>query len=274
MRSIALSQEEIDNLIKEVHQRNLQKTSPNKYELLRVKDKDIFLVLYETGKMVFQESEGMKNILNEILVRKKYTVIGTDEAGKGEWYGPLVVAGVTLQPEETIELRKVGVGDSKALSSFRIYEIGSVLKASRIEKEIKILSPHIYNKVYEDFKRESKTLNDLLLWAHAEVIRTLLSRIQSEKVKIVVDRFDSSKTEKGFEDIGRAGIEIIQKTKGESEPAVAAASVLAKFIFEEEVRRLNEKFQVDLRNTTPDTIPRDILPLVAKLHYRNVKRVI
>lgn len=53
MRSLTLSPEEIDNLTKEVAERNLRKSEvTNPYESLRVKDRDIFLVLYKTGKLV------------------------------------------------------------------------------------------------------------------------------------------------------------------------------------------------------------------------------
>lgn len=272
---MTLSQKEICNLTEEVSRRRLKHTPvTSQYELLRVKDKDIFFVLYNTGKMVFQESKGIDDLLNKILAQEKCIVIGTDEAGKGEWYGPLVVAGVALPPEDAVELRKMGVGDSKGLSRFRIYEIGKVLTRSEIEREVKILNPDVYNALYEDFGKEKKNLNDILSWAHTEVILTLLPRFQPGKAKVVVDRFDSSQTSERFEDLKKMGVDITEKTGGESEIAVAAASVLAKFFFEEEVRTLNSRFDLDLRSATPENVPKDVLPLVAKLHFRNVKRAI
>lgn len=273
MRSLTLSPEEIDNLTKEVAERNLRKSEvTNPYESLRVKDRDIFLVLYKTGKLVFQESEGMDDVLNKVLTRKLYHVIGTDEAGKGEWYGPLVVAGVALTPGETIDLRKMGVGDSKLLSSFRIYEIGGFLQKSEIEKEVRILSPEKYNLMYESFKKENKNLNDILLSVHTEIIHDLLTRIYPEKAKVVIDQFDVNATFEKVDLLRKFNADITQKTEGESEVAVACASVLAKFTFEEEVKKLNETCGLDLKTSHPDTIPREILPLVAKVHFKNVKR--
>ena len=274
MRSIILSQEEIAALTKEVVQKNLKKvTAASQYESLRVKDKDIFFVLYNTGKMVFQESKGFYDLLDRILIREEHNVIGTDEAGKGEWYGPLVVAGVALTPEDTISLRKMGVSDSKGLSPFRIYEIGNVLQNSEIKKEVKILPPEIYNNLYADFKKEKKNLNDILLWAHGEIINDLLTRIHPEKTRVVVDKFDSSQTPKRFETPEKFKVPITQKTGGESEVAVAAASVLAKFTFEEELKKLNQEFALDVRTMNPEEIPEEILPVVAKLHFKNVKRI-
>lgn len=275
MRSITLSREEIGNLIRRVRQRNLKKIPvTNQYEFLRVKDKDIFFVLHNTGKLVFQESEGMSTLLSDVLVTQACTVIGTDEAGKGEWYGPLVVAGVALPPKETIKLRKMGVGDSKGLSSFRIYEISRILKTSEIKTAVRVLAPGEYNMLYEQFKKEKKNLNDILVWGHTGVIHDLLTILSTEKVKVVIDKFDSSQTPKHFESLEKFDVDIVEKTGGESETAVAAASVLAKSIFEEELKNLNQKFNTDLRNAAPEDIPPDILPSVAKLHFRNVKKVL
>jgi ribonuclease HIII len=72
--------------------------------------------------------------------------------------------------------------------------------------------------------------------------------------------------------IDRTNLEIIQKTKGESEISVAAASIIAKYVFETNVDELNKKYTIDLRNITPAEIDPKILPLVAKLHFKNVKK--
>ena len=67
-------------------------------------------------------------------------------------------------------------------------------------------------------------------------------------------------------------IDIIQKSKGETEIPVAAASVLAKALFEERVNKLNERFNVSLRVSNPSEIDPDILPFVAKIHFKNVEK--
>ena len=275
MRSISLSQKEIGNLIREVARRTLNRIPvTNQYEFIRVKDGDIFFILHNTGKIVFQESKGFDSFLDDILVREDHSIIGTDEVGKGEWYGPLVVAGIALNPDETIKLRKMGVGDSKGLSSFRIYEIGKFLEKSDIEKATRILLPEEYNKMYEEFEKEKKNLNDILAWAHTEIIQDLLTKAPSEKITVVIDKFDSSASSERFKKLDEFDVDIIQKTGGESETAVAAASVLAKLIFEKHLKKLNQKFGLDLRNADPGDIPEDILPMVAKLHFRNVKKVL
>lgn len=275
MRSISLSQKEIGTLIREVARRTLNRIPvTNQYEFIRVKDGDIFFILHNTGKMVFQESKGFDSFLDDILIREDHFIIGTDEVGKGEWYGPLVVAGIALTPDQTIMLRKMGVGDSKGLSSFRIYEIGKVLEKSDIEKATRVLLPEEYNKIYEEFEKEKKNLNDILAWAHTEIIQDLLTKAPSEKTTVVIDKFDSSASSVRFKKLEEFDVDIIQKTGGESETAVAAASVLAKLIFEEHLKKLNQKFGLDLRSVDPEDISEDVLPVVAKLHFRNVKKVL
>ena len=270
MRSISLQQKEVDNVIKKVDQSSLKRVPvTNQYELLRVKDEHIFFVVYTTGKMVFQESEAMDEFLDRVLVRAESTVLGTDEAGKGEWYGPLVVAGVVLTPEHTLQVRKMGVGDSKDVSRPRLYEIGNFLRSSGIEKEVRVLSPDTYNDLYEQFKKEDKTLNDLLAWGHTSCISDILGRLQPTMITVVVDEFDARKVSKRLH-AEKFNIQLIQKTKGESEPAVAAASILAKVIFEEKVDQLNEKYGINLRDTPPGSVPKAVLPYVAKLHFKNV----
>ena len=89
---------------------------------------------------------------------------------------------------------------------------------------------------------------------------------------MVIDQFDSSHTFAEFKVLKEFKAHITQKTGGESEPAVAAASILAKFTFEEEVNQLNDTYELELKNMVPEDISRDLLPFVAKLHFKNVEK--
>ncbi len=272
MKSLTLSPYEMEALKKEIISQGLTLLPTSEYELLRVKEKNIFFVLYTTGKMVFQESQTMEELLDAILSREECMIIGTDEAGKGEWYGPLVVAGVALTPEETVKLRKMGVGDSKDLSSFRIYEVGTFIVASPITREVRVVLPSEYNEMYENFRKEKKTLNDILTVLHAGIIQNLLEKMRPEKARVFVDRFDVR--EKVSSMLEHYSVDITEKPGGESEAAVAAASVLAKLTFEEEVKNLNKLYRLDLQKTDPEAVSAQVLPHVGKLHFKNVKKVI
>jgi len=169
--------------------------------------------------------------------------------------------------------REMGIRDSKKIDKRSLLEMGKELTRLKFIRRPLILMPEIYNKKYEEFKKEGKTLNDMLAWAHSRAIKDLLSELEFENAKVIIDKFDVKKIEFRLGDLKRENVEIIQKTKAETEIPVAAASVLAKFIFEKEVDGLNEKFGINLRKAKPEKIPAEILPKVAKLHFKNVRGI-
>lgn len=275
--SITLQDEEIERLKSYIKEYRLQKIPvKSKYELLRIEDKNIGMILYKSGKLVYNSNKEMRRIIDEILQNEKgYTyILGTDEAGKGEWYGPLVVECVALKSEEIDEFRKLGVKDSKKLEKRRLLDLGDRLVRLKFIRKPLILMPETYNRSYRKFQLEGKTLNDLMAWAHARTIKDLIGKLKYERLKVIIDKFDLKKTEFRLGDLDREGIKVIQKTRGESEIPVATASILAKYIFEKQVDELDRKFSINLRKSRPDEIPREILPRVAKIHFKNVRKVI
>ena len=112
----------------------------------------------------------------------------------------------------------------------------------------------------------------MMAWAHSVVIQKLLTTIEFEKAKVVIDKFDYDKTEYRLEKIDKTNLEIIQKSGAESETAVAAASIIAKYIFEREVDKLNNLYNIDLRNSKPKDLNPNLLSMVAKIHFKNVKQ--
>ncbi|HDH40783.1 MAG TPA: hypothetical protein ENG12_00005 [Candidatus Altiarchaeales archaeon] len=275
--SITLQDEEIERLKSYIEEYGLSRIPvKSRYELLRIKDRGIEMILYKSGRLVYNDSSEMRRIIDEILkIENEYTyILGTDEAGKGEWYGPLIVECVALKPREIDELRKIGVRDSKKLGKRRLLDLGDRLVRSKFIRKSLILMPETYNRSYRKFRLEGKTLNDLMAWAHARAIKDLISKLKYERLKIIIDKFDLKKTEFRLRDLDKTGIEVIQKIRGESEIPVATASILAKYIFEKQVDELDKKFGIDLRKSRPDEIPREILPYVSKIHFKNVRKVI
>jgi ribonuclease HIII len=254
--------------------KNIEVTS--EYELLRIKDDDIDIVVYKSGKLVHNGSEASKKVIDLILKKEdKYDyILGSDETGKGEWYGPLVVAATALKPEEIIELRKLGVKDSKTIKKTSLLKLAKDIIKMNFERHSIILPPKTYNKLYSEFQKEGKTLNDMMAWAHSKVIQQLLEKIEFKKAKIIIDKFDYEKTEYRLRSIDQAKLEIIQKSGAESETPVAAASIIAKFLFEMEVTKLNSKYHIDLSKSKPKYIKANILPRVAKIHFKNVNKFV
>jgi ribonuclease HIII len=239
------------------------------------KRKGILVIGYKTGKIVYKDGDVLKELIGETVKKEEgYDYyLGTDEAGKGEWYGPLVVFCVALAPGDIPRLRYMGVTDSKKLSRKSLEKIAKELLRSDIISESTMLTPDLYNRRYEEFRRQGKTLNDMMAHAHCSLIKNVLAKLRYRKAKIVIDMFDYKKTEEGLRDIERERHLVVQKSRAESEIPVAAASILAKYAFEKEVDRLNLEYAIDLRKAKPSDIPEKVLPKVAKLHFRNVSAV-
>ena len=102
--------------------------------------------------------------------------IGTDESGKGDFFGPLVCAGVYVDEASAEVLQAMGVRDSKRLSDRRCRELAEGIQVTCHEQySVVEISPARYNDLYEQFRREGKNLNTLLAWAHARVLENLLA---------------------------------------------------------------------------------------------------
>ena len=128
--SLTISDKELQKLKGYILKTNLKRETPtNEYELLRIKDGKVMIVVYKSGKVVHNGSEESQKVINEILKKEdKYDFfLGSDETGKGEWFGPLVVTATALTPEEIIELRKMGVRDSKTIKKAELMKLAEQL---------------------------------------------------------------------------------------------------------------------------------------------------
>ena len=148
--------------------------------------------------------------------------IGTDETGKGDYFGPLVIAGMYVNEEIIKFLYELGVRDSKELSDPQIDRIAKVIKnAYPSNYSIISLNPEKYNEVYEKIKN----VNKLLDWGHSKVIENIYQTFKPET--IIIDQFSKTplkvSTTKGF-----ANVNFVYMPKAEKHIGVAAASILAR----------------------------------------------
>ena len=240
---------------------------------MRIENGKVRIIVYKSGKLVFNDTPETREVINSILeLERGYDyILGTDEVGKGEWYGPLVVVCVALTPIQMDRLRKIGVRDSKLIKKSLLMSLASqIIKEGVLWKPL-IVSPKTFNERFEEFKRENKTLNEFLAWAHSAAIKEMLDSIKYNRAKIVIDKFDVEKMYRRLYGVDETKLRIIQTSK-ENEVAVNVASILAKYVFEREVDKLNKAFQIDLRKMSPSEINSTILPFVAKVHFKNVRR--
>jgi len=271
--SIAISIKELQNLKNYVLKTGLKRAIPtNEYELLRIENGEVKIIVYKSGKLVFNDNQKTKQIIKSILEKEEVYdyILGTDEVGKGEWYGPLVVACVALTPSELTTFREMCVRDSKSIKISILKQLAERITATKLKWKPLIIPPFTFNQKFTEFKRENKTLNELLAWAHSAAIKDMLDIITYNTAKIVIDKFDVEKTYRRLYGVDESRLTIIQTSK-ETEVAVNVASILAKYTFEKEVDKLNKFYNIDLRKASPAEIDPQVLPQVAKTHFKNVR---
>lgn len=221
--------------------------------------------------------------------------VGTDETGKGDYFGPLVVAGVAVPLETVQALSALGVADSKALTAGNITKLAAEIEQCVGAASIAtvVIEPARYNTLYEEFKRRGENLNHMLGWAHAQVIQTLL--IQSpacqsaEALTIVVDKFGSDHyvTHHLRDTFSNPNCvtQFRMEPRAESTyPAVAAASIVARHQFVTAMHALSEKvgMTLPLGAGAPVLVAgrdflkrfgRERLADVAKLHFKTTEQL-
>jgi ribonuclease HIII len=232
--------------------------STNPYEDFRIRFYDGLIVGYTSGKIVTNTSATTQLIceaIQKVVVRdREYSVIiGSDEAGKGEWLGPMTIAAVALTPEHIVILISRGVMDSKLLGPQRILELVDVIKAHSLSLRVVTITPERFNKLFSEVKDEGKTLNDMLAWGHAKAIEGVFNDLSvkklSGKVKVVIDEFDKLRTEERLRRVlDLKEVTLVQKSEAEEETAVAAASIVARAAWEIWVDKETKRLSVDLRN--------------------------
>lgn len=249
-----------ESQIQELHRKLLDSkessdlATRSEYEAFRLMFAGEAIIGYTSGKIVSNGPYSAAAVQNAILSLKSTTkeliVIGSDEAGKGEWLGPMTVAAVALTPEQSALLRSLGVMDSKSMSVLRITKLSKTVRRYALKVESLLISPEKFNSQIEEFRKENKNLNDLLAWAHTKVISEVYEKIMTRNIgiKIVIDQFARVKTEarlRGKIDLRK--VELVQRPKAEDEIAVAAASIIAREAREAWIDWACEKFGFDLR---------------------------
>jgi len=227
---------------------------------------------------------GYEAEINPDFIRPR---LGVDESGKGDFFGPLVVAGVYVNESVVRYWQEKGIKDSKRVTSDK--RIGELAKIIRETPDciwtVVPIGPEAYNRMHN----KMRTVNKMLAWGHARVIENLMKR-RVEMVpppeRAISDQFARSKSivANALMELGR-GIELIQRHKAEDDLAVAGASILARHEFVQKMAKLSEKVDKTLPKgggTQVDITARElvsqqgeaVLGQVAKVHFRNAARAL
>jgi ribonuclease HIII len=203
--------------------------------------------------------------------------IGTDESGKGDYFGPLVIGGVYVGSKTKGLLSNLKVRDSKKISDNVIKELDFQVRSSCIYSVV-VIGPEKYNLLYN----KMKNLNKLLAWGHARVIENILLRVDCKKA--ISDQFGSELYIKNaLMKLGKQ-IELTQSPRAETDMGVASASIVARAEFLRRMERLSEECGFELPKgaseqtekagrTIMEQMGKDALNRFVKLHFTNTARI-
>jgi ribonuclease HIII len=202
--------------------------------------------------------------------------IGVDESGKGDYFGPLVVAACYVGPEHLAELE--GVRDSKKLTDEAAQRLSRMIRRT-CPYSVVVIGNERYNRLYD----EIRNLNKLLAWGHARAIEDLITRQPASL--IVSDQFANPQELQRRLRSRRIDAVLESRVRAESDIAVAAASILARAEFLRRLKMLSDRFELSLPKGAGHQVIAaarlfvqkhgfESLGCVAKLHFATTKSVI
>jgi len=268
------------------------------HALLSVKGDGVVATLYRSGKFVIQGADPelfAARYLGHVpepdaspdasgpgssgRAQAETPLVGSDEAGKGDYFGPLVVAAVRIEPKEARALADSRVADSKTLGDQTVLRIGAALR-SRYAHSVVRLDPPDYNRLYAELSRARppRRLNDLLADQHARAIADLAQPGD----RVIVDQFANERLLQ--ERLGALDVRLEQRPRAEEIPVVAAASILAREAFLLGLGELSDDCGVDLHKGAGAPVDRVGVEVVglhgeaglerfAKLHFKNTEKI-
>lgn len=289
-----------DQMLSDLIDQGFEKSVPP-HTVFSAKKKGVSCTLYQSGKLTVQGKE-MGEFIEYYLEpkilgnfnyshpeayqeptassagEKETPHIGIDESGKGDFFGPLCIAGVYADAKGIARLKTLGVRDSKDISDPQIIKIGNRIKEEFVHHIVKI-NPLKYNELYQQFGN----LNHLLAWGHATTIEQLVLKTQCRQV--LIDQFAAENVVIRALSRKKIKVDLTQRHRGEEDLVVAAASILARQTFLEGMQKMSEEFGLRFpKGASKQTIQagreyvqkygKDALKQVAKVHFKTTQEVI
>ena len=268
------------------------------YMLFFAKSDKLSISVYEKGPKALIQGKGTEHFVQFLLepeilgeARLGYEEIlqpelyephfGIDESGKGDFFGPLVIAGVYVDADLARSFKDAGITDSKRISSDqKIRSLAAAIRKSRAPQSIVTITPERYNALYEKIGN----LNRLLAWGHARIIENLCE-LRPDCPRALSDQFANvSVLKRALMEKGRS-ITLEQRTKAESDFAVAAASILAREKFIDWLDTTGARLGVPLGRGVSAAVKstaralaaqggRGALAPLAKMHFKTASEVL
>ena len=264
--------------------------SSNPYIEGQFKGKSLVAIIYSSGKVMFQGSEKsfewqfIDDCLNKKSNYKKFVAhIGVDEAGKGDFFGPLVTASAFLDEHNYRDVIKLGVMDSKKVSDKKIRKMISEIESLCLF-EVSILMPEDFNREYKSYQN----INKLLAYQHSLVIEKLLQKLNKKDIAcpfVLIDQFSKNpyRVSNVLGTLGK-GIEFRQMHGGEADLSVATASIIARYHFIEAMDQLSNQWNIEFPKGATAVVEKgkefvskygaDSLSKVAKINFKTMEKVV
>ena len=237
------------------------------YTLAAAEGPDCQIALYRSGKCLVQ-GKGAADWITFVLepqvlgeARLGYEDVlnpeanaphmGVDESGKGDFFGPLVIAAAYVDETIAKDLKAMNVRDSKTITSDKAAQDLAKKIRARLGERFTVVSigPAAYNRLYATMG----SVNRILAWGHARAIENLLEKVPACP-RALSDQFGpEQQIQRALQQKGRK-IKLEQRHRAESDIAVAAASVLARSGFLTALDKLGEKYGVKLPKGASDQV--------------------
>jgi ribonuclease HIII len=288
-----IDQNDIPKLKKDLEDQGFEFSQPP-YTQFSAKKKGVSCTVYQSLKLTVQGKE-MRDFIEfylepEVLKNVSFTYaneghnlnleprIGVDEAGKGDFFGPLCIAAVFAEGAKVQELAKIGVKDSKSLTDAQIKKLAKTIRENFYHAIIPLF-PAKYNELYAKFHN----LNSMLAWAHSQAIENVHKLTGCKHV--IIDQFAHESLVQNAVKRKKLDVILTQRHRGEEDIVVAAASILARSAFVEGIDRLSQEVNMELpKGASKKTITtgkalvkkwgQDVLKHVSKEHFRTTEQVI
>ncbi len=242
-----------------------------KYEFSRFKINNGSIIIYKTGKIVADNEEPVKKLLSNTIKKLPISfaypkglnpndfevVIGSDETGKGEWLGPLVITAVAIKPDMVYDLIDCGVMDSKIVPKNNISEVCECIRSNILSRNIVTISPKRFNELSS--RSGIENLNHILDWAHGRAIMNLYMELYrmkfNGKILTIVDDFAPHTTTRNLDKIAKRNDTVLHREKNaERYIVVAAASILSKCVRNNWINTQLNKYGI-----SPDISPEEAI---------------
>ena len=277
------------------------------YSIFQVKDYDCVTTLYESGKVMFQgigadieasfwtEQERIinnRNVLEEIKEKESkeddktyyyYDAIGSDEVGTGDYFGPIIVTATLVDKSTRKLLEDLKIMDSKKMTDDKIRRCAPILM-----KKIPYVTFTLTNPKYNELAKKGFNMNKIKAVLHNRVLYELSNK-GIPYHKIIVDQFTTPRSYFSYlkqENITDKVTKITFLTKGESKHlSVAAASVISRYLFLQEMDKMSEKYGVTILKGASDKVDElgkqivkkygaKELDKIAKLNFKNTEKIL